>query len=141
LSAPLQIVRFEGPVSWVPGPGATGITLLGRVKESGSTPAQLSLLGTAGLKLPATLEEVTVETVEAQSPPGILLRSGAREWRIACRTWQLHRDVGVRFYAAIPPRPTPWTRRLTWRVLLGAAATAPGHWLLSRQLSKKSNRV
>jgi hypothetical protein len=126
LSAPLQIVRFEGPVSWVAGPGAAGITLVGRIRESGSPPAELSLLGTAGLTLPAALDDVTVE---AQSPPGILLRSGAREWRIA------------RFYAAIPPRPTPWTRRLTWRVLLGAAATAPGRWLLSRQRSKKSNHV
>jgi hypothetical protein len=138
LSAPLQIVQFEGPVSWVAGPGAAGITLLGRIKESGSTPAQLSLLGTAGPTLPGALDDLTVE---AQSPPGVLLRAGAREWRIACSTWQLHRDVGVRFYAAIPPRPTPWTRRLTWRVLLGAAATAPGRWLLSRQLSKKSNHV
>jgi hypothetical protein len=134
----MQIVCFEGPVSWVTGPGAAGITLLGRIKESGSTPAQLSLLGTAGVKLPAILDDVTVE---AQSAPGILLRSGSREWCIACRTWQLHRDVGVRFYAAIPPRPTPWTRRLTWRVLLGTAATAPGRWLLSRRLSKKSNHV
>jgi hypothetical protein len=134
----MKIVCFEGPVSWVTGPGAAGITLLGRIKESGSTPAQLSLLGTAGVKLPAILDDVTVE---AQSAPGILLRSGSREWCIACRTWQLHRDVGVRFYAAIPPRPTPWTRRLTWRVLLGTAATAPGRWLLSRRLSKKSNHV
>jgi hypothetical protein len=131
LSAPLQIVRFEGPVSWVAGPGAAGITLLGRIRESGSTPAQLSLLGAAGVTLPTTLDDVTVE---AQSPPGVVLR-------IACSTWQLHRDVGVRFYAAVPPRPTPWTRRLTWRVLLGAAATAPGRWLLSRQRSKKSNHV
>jgi hypothetical protein len=134
----MQIVCFEGPVSCVTGPGAAGITLLGRIKESGSTPAQLSLLGTAGVKLPATLDDVTVE---AQSAPGILLRAGAREWRIACRTWQLHRDVGMGFYAAIPPRPTPWTRRLTWRVLLGTAATAPGRWLLSRRLPKKSNQV
>ena len=138
MSAPLPIVRFDGPVSWVAGPGAAGITLLGRIKESGSTPAQLSLLGTAGPNLPATLENVTVE---AHAPPGIVLRSGSHEWRIACKSWQLHRDVGVRFYAAIPPRPTPWTRRLTWRVLLGAAATAPGRWLLSRQRSKKSNHV
>ncbi len=131
-------MRFEGPVSWVPGPGAAGITLLGRIGESGSTPAQLSLIGTAGVNLPATLDAVTVE---AQATPGIVLRSGSREWRIACRTWQLHRDVGVRFYAAVPPRPTPWNRRLTWRLLLGAAATAPGRWLLSRRVAEKSNHV
>jgi hypothetical protein len=138
LDPPSQIVRFEGPVSWVPGPGPAGITLLGRIKESGATPAQLSLIGTEGVNLPVALEDVTVE---AQAPPGILLRSGSREWHIACTTWQLHRDVGARFYTAIPPRPTPWNRRLSWRVLLGLAATAPGRWLLSRRIAKKSNHV
>jgi hypothetical protein len=133
-----QMVRFAGPVSWVPGPGPAGITLLGRIQESGATPAQLSLIGPEAVTLPATLTDVTVEVTVG---PAILLRSGSREWRIACRTWQLHRDVGVTFYAAIPPRPTPWTRRLTWRVLLGVAATAPGRWLLSRPISKKSNRA
>jgi hypothetical protein len=128
------IVRFEGPVTWVPGPGPAGITLLGRIQESGSTPAQLSLIGTQAVTLPADLVEVTVEDGVSAA---VLLRSGSREWRIPCRTWQLHRDVGVAFYAAIPPRPTPWSRRLSWRVLLGIAATAPGRWLLA----KKSNRV
>jgi hypothetical protein len=134
LNAPSPIVRFEGPVMWVPGPGAAGITLLGRIRDSRSTPAQLSLIGTQAVALPADLADVAVES---SSPDAVLLRSGGREWRIACRTWQLHRDVGVAFYAAIPPRPTPWIRRFTWRVLLGVAATGPGRWLLA----KKSNRV
>ena len=134
LNAPSPIVRFAGPVTWVPGPGTAGITLLGRIDEARSTAAQLSLIGTQAVTLPVTLMDVTVEN---SSPVAVLLRSGSREWRIACRTWQLHRDVGVAFYAAIPPRPTPWIRRFTWRVLLGVAATAPGRWLLA----KKSNRV
>jgi hypothetical protein len=134
LNAPSPIVRFDGPVTWVPGPGPAGITLLGRIDESRSTAAQLSLIGTQAVTLPATLVDVTVES---SSPVAVLLRSGSREWRIACRTWQLHRDVGVAFYAAIPPRPTPWIRRFTWRVLLGVAATVPGRWLLA----KKSNRA
>ena len=62
-----------------------------------------------------------------------VLRSGAREWRVRCNTWQLHRDVGAAFYRAVPPRPTPWSRRLPWRVLLGIAATAPGRWLLAKR--------
>jgi hypothetical protein len=134
LNAPPPIVRFEGPVTWVPGPGAAGITLLGRIRDSLTTPVQLSLIGTQAVTLPADLAEVTVES---SSPDTVLLRSGSREWRIACRTWQLHRDVGVAFYAAIPPRPTPWIRRFTWRLLLGVAATVPGRWLLA----KKSNRT
>ena len=138
LDLPSQIVRFAGPVSWVPGPGPAGITLIGRSNEAGSTPAQLSLIGTAGVNLPEAFDDVTVE---AQGARDIVLRSGSREWRVACTTWQLHRDVGARFYTAIPPRPTPWKRRLSWRVLLGMAATAPGRWLLSRRVAKKSNHV
>jgi hypothetical protein len=134
LTPPSQIARFEGPVSWEPGPGAGGITLLGTISEPRSTPAQLSLIGTEAGQLPSDLADVTAEV---SATPGVVLRSGSREWRIACKTWQLHRDVGGTFYAAVPPRPTPWSRRLTWRVLLAVAATAPGRWLLSRRASKK----
>ena len=131
---PSAIVRFVGPVSGVPGPGAAGLTLLGRIDERGSTPAQLSLIAADAVVLPAALRDVTVEA----QPGGVLLRAGEGQWRIACRSWQLHRDVGAAFYAAIPPRPTPWSRRLSWRVLLAIAATAPGRWLLMRRV-KKSN--
>jgi hypothetical protein len=128
----MEILRFAGPVSSVPGPGRGGITLLGRLAEADGSlsPAQLSLIGQQLQELPAVLNDVTVEALTA---PQMLLRSGAREWRIACTTWQLHRDAGAMFYAAIPPRVAPWTRRLAWRLLLGTAATAPGQWLLARR--------
>jgi hypothetical protein len=117
---------------WVAGPGSLGLTLLGRLEEAdgSSTPAELSLICREAPQLPAQLTDVTVEALGA---PEVLLRSGTGSWRIPCRTWQLHRDVGASFYAAIPPRATPWLRRLTWRLLLGIAATAPGQWLLSRR--------
>jgi hypothetical protein len=105
---------------------------LGRIEEADghSIPAQLSLICREAPKLPANLDDATFETLAA---PDILLRSGSESWRIPCRTWQLHRDVGAMFYAAIPPRRTPRIRRLTWRLLLGIASTAPGKWLLSRR--------
>lgn len=120
------------------GAGAAGITLLGTLDEPGPTPAQLSLIDAEAVQLPANLTNVTAEVSAAA---GVVLRSAAGEWRIACRSWQLHRDVGATFYAAIPPRPTPWRQRLSWRLLLGVAATAPGRWLLSRQIAKKSNHA
>jgi hypothetical protein len=125
-------LRFKGPLQRIAGPGPGGITLLGRVAEAdgSSTPAQLSLICREAPELPENLADVTVE---ASGAAEVLLRSGTGSWRIPCRTWQLHRDVGAMFYAAIPPRPTPWIRRLTWRLLLGIAATAPGQWLLSRR--------
>lgn len=129
---PPQILRFAGPVRTVPGPGRGGVTLIGQLAEADgtSTPAQLSLIGEQAPELPAVLADMTFEALTA---PQVVLRSGTREWRMACRTWQLHRDAGAAFYAAIPPRLAPWTRRLAWRVLLAAAATAPGQWLLARR--------
>jgi hypothetical protein len=112
--------------------------LLGTINESRAVPAQLSLIGIEPVQLPPSLADVTVEVSSASA---VLLRSGSRNWRLACRAWQLHRDVGGMFYAAIPPRPTPLSRRLGWRVLLGVAATTPGRWLLSRRMAKKSNHT
>jgi hypothetical protein len=134
LNAHVAIIQFSGPVRWVSGPGATGVTLLGKIIEAGqSLPAQLSLIGVEAAQLSGELADVAVETPAAGQ---VLLRSGSREFRLQCKTWQLHRDVGATFYAAVPPRPTPWARRLGWRVLLGVAATAPGRWLLSRRKSQ-----
>ena len=132
MNLPVTILRFAGPVKSVRGPCRDGITLLGQLAEADGTltAAQLSLIGQQFRELPAVLNEVTFE---ALATPQIMLRSGAREWRIACTTWQLHRDAGAAFYAAIPPRVAPWTRRLAWRVLLGTAATGPGQWLLARR--------
>lgn len=129
MNHPAQILRFKGPVRRVNGPGRDGVTLLGQLLDE-SVPAQLSLMGGAGAALPAQLEDLAVEL---QAPTQLLLRSGSREWQLHCQTWQLHRDVGAAFYAAVPPRPTPWIRRLSWRLLLGIAATAPGRRLLSRR--------
>ena len=136
MNVPANILRFAGAVKSVPGPGRGGVTLLGALVEADgtTTPAQLSLMCQPPEQLPAVLQDVTFEALTA---PQIVLRSGAREWRIACSTWQLHRDAGARFYAAIPPRVAPWTRRLAWRVLLGTAATAPGQWLLARRSRAK----
>ena len=62
----------------------------------------------------------------------MLLRSAAGEWPLRGDAWQLHRDVGDVFYAAIPPRVTPWARRLAWSAMLRIAANGPGRWLLQR---------
>jgi hypothetical protein len=134
LNAPLQTLRFVGPVRWEAGPGPAWVTLVGRLAPESAaaqaTPAQLSLLCAQRPQLPAELLDLTVQWL---APPAVVLRAGSREWPLACATWQLHHDVGARFYAAIPPRPTPWARRLGWRVLLGIAGTGAGRWLLSRR--------
>ncbi len=124
MNAPAQILQFKGAVKWASGPGSAGITLLGKITESDGqfTAAQLSLLCSEPLTLPANLTDVSVDL---RANGEVQLRSGASEWRVHCNTWQLHRDVGAAFFAAVPPRPTPWTRRVSWRVLLGVAATAP----------------
>lgn len=127
-----QIVHFNGPAKWVGGPGRAGITLLGKIVEpDGSvTAAELSLSGVQSLQLPPVLHDLSVE---ARAGQDLVLRSGAREWQVHCNTWQLHRDVGASFYAAVPPRRMPWSRRAAWRLMLGLAATAPGRWVLARR--------
>jgi hypothetical protein len=126
-----QILRFKGPVRWEAGPGPAGLTLVGHIVEpdGGMTPAQLSLGGLAPPQLPPILNDLTFEALTAQD---MVLRSGGREWPLRGRTWQLHRDVGAMFFAAIPPRPMPWSRRLGWTVMLGLVASGPGRWLLTR---------
>jgi hypothetical protein len=131
LNVPSQIVRFIGPVKWEAGPGPAGITLLGKIVEADgrTTTAQLSLSGLESPPPPPILNDLIFEALTAQD---MVLRSGGAEWRVRGTTWQLHRDVGAAFFAAIPPRPTPWARRLGWAALLGLAAVRPGRWLLMR---------
>jgi hypothetical protein len=132
LNLPSQIIRFKGPAHWVRGPGSAGITLLGTIEEADGrvTAAELSLSGVPSLQLPPVLPDLSVESPAAQD---LVLRSGTREWQVRCHTWQLHRDVGASFYAAVPPRRMPWSRRAAWRLMLALAATAPGRWLLARR--------
>ncbi len=127
-----QTIHFKGPAHWVGGPGSAGITVLGNIVEPDGrvTAAQLSLSGVQGVPLPPVLHELRVEALAAQE---LMLRSGECEWQVHCHTWQLHRDVGTSFYAAVPPRRMPWSRRAAWRLMLGIAATAPGRWLLARR--------
>jgi hypothetical protein len=130
------MIRFQGSVTWVAGPGTAGVTLLGRIVEAdgSATPAQLTLMCSEPPVLPAKMPDLIFAALAA---PDVLLQSGAQTWPLHCSTWQLHRDVGRAFYAAIPPRPTPWTRRLGWRVLLGVAASPLGRWFLSRRSRPK----
>jgi hypothetical protein len=132
LNLPSQIIHFKGPANWVSGPGSAGITLLGKIEASDGriTAAELSLSGVQLLHLPPVLQDLSVAALAAQH---LVLRSGTREWQVHCHTWQLHRDVGASFYAAVPPRRMPWSRRAAWRLMLGLAATAPGRWLLARR--------
>jgi hypothetical protein len=126
-----QIIQFKGPVRWEAGPGRAGITLVGQILEpdGSTTAAQLSLSGLQPLQLPPLLNDLTFEALTA---PDMVLRSGAREWPLRGQAWQLHRDVRAMFFAALPPRPMRWSRRLGWTALLGVAALGPGRWLLAR---------
>jgi hypothetical protein len=132
LNAPPQILQFKGPVTWEAGPGRAGITLVGTLvgPDGGMTAAQLSLSGVESSQLPPQMHDLTFEALPGQD---MVLRSAGREWPLRGTAWQLHRPVGAMFLTVIRPRPTPWARRLAWRVLLGIAAIAPGRWLLARQ--------
>ncbi|MEJ0004957.1 MAG: hypothetical protein WDM77_00810 [Steroidobacteraceae bacterium] len=65
MNTPPHTFRFNGPVTWAPGPGRTGITLLGALAETDgkSTAAQLSLSCAAPPELPPLLNDMTVEAL------------------------------------------------------------------------------
>lgn len=104
--------------------GTAFITLEGR--DDRGEPMLLALAGAAPADLPPVADDGWVETLDADR---YRIGDGRREWIVTARSY-LHRDVSAQFYAAVPPRPPPFLRRLAWRIVLAAAASGPGRWWL-----------
>jgi len=79
--------------------------------------------------LPEALEELTVDKLDASH---YRITAQGRDWIVAAGSCHVHRDVAAAFYRAIPPRRVPWSKRVLWRLLLAAAGTSAGKWLLLR---------
>jgi hypothetical protein len=48
-----------------------------------------------------------------------------------------HRSLEREFFAAVPPRPAPLRRRISWRVLLWLAALPPVVALLRKRVERR----
>jgi len=106
--------------------GALGLTLVGR---AAGELLQLAFKGAPPPDLPAVLEGGELTRV---SPERYRLSSSGRSWEIAASALHVHCDVGAAFYAALPPRPVPWQKRMLWGLVLALAARPLGRRLLVR---------
>lgn len=124
---PDPIVSFRGPVSCLRGAAPLGLTLVGETPGHPGERTALAFSAAAPAAFPATLEDAVVDRVGTGQ---YRVTSAPREWLIAATAVHLHRDVGARFYRAIPPRRVPLTKRLFLRVVLALAASRTGLALL-----------
>ena len=109
-------------------PGPLGLTLSGATAQ-GSGTLFLAFRGEAPAGLPAQLQSPQVHEIE----PGTYRIASARgQWTFDARAHFLHRDASAVFYAAIPPRPVPWHKRLFWRLILALAGSPAGRLLARR---------
>jgi hypothetical protein len=120
---PELLVRFRGPVScrWAAQPPA--LTLSGNTAEPPGEGALLALSAAAPAECPAALEDAVVERL---GDGQYRITSAARSWLIRAAAVHLHFEVAAQFYRAIPPRRTPWRKRVLWRIVLVLAGSRAG---------------
>jgi len=125
---PELLATFPGPVACRLGDALPGFTLSGETAERPGEPTTLTFTGAAPADLPETLAAARVERAAAGE---YRIAAGTRSWTIAGGL-ELHREIAPGFYRALPPRPMPWARRLSLRVMLALAASRVGLVVLRR---------
>ena len=122
------VAAFQGPVSCRREDGVSaGLRLAGPAADSPGETLILSLIGAAPRDLPGTLPAARVIALDGQR---YRIESPSREWLLVARSGFVHRDVGTRFYRAVPPRPVPWKKRLFLRLVLLLAGGRLGRRML-----------
>jgi len=124
---PERVATFRGSVSCRRAADVLGLTLCGDTSEAPGEVTTLAFSAAAPGSFPETLADPVVERL---AEGRYRITSAAREWLIEARSVHLHRDITAQFYHALPPRPTPWAKRLLWRVVLALAASRMGLKLL-----------
>ena len=110
------VARFRGAVACARSPhGPIGLTLTGRSAGQPDEELRVAFAASAPAGFPERLEDVVVERGAAGE---YRIADAARSWPITARAVEVHREVAQRFYAAIPPRPAPWSRRALYRAML-----------------------
>jgi hypothetical protein len=122
-----ELIAFDGAVECRVETGAVTVMLRG-FERSGAAPgsrtaAQAMIAGSSATEpmraLPARLHEVHLfELAAAPGARRLLLSAREIQLELACRSLQVHRDVGRVFFGAVPPPRVSLKRRLGWTVLL-----------------------
>lgn len=121
------VARFAGTLSCARGTGALKLTLSGTSADPPAQPLRVGFAAAAPAGLPAVLDDAVVE----ETAPGIFrIATAAGEWTLPAPAVHVHRDAGVPFYRAIPPRPVPLSKRAFWRLVLMLAGSRTGLTLL-----------
>jgi hypothetical protein len=120
-----RLAAFRGPVSCRrAAEGPLRLTLEGRAEGhaegNAGEPLAVAFAGDAPADLPEALSDVLIERT---APGEYRIASPAGDWRLAAASVHLHRDVRAPFFAALPPRPAPLSRRLGYRLLVALAAS------------------
>jgi hypothetical protein len=122
-----RLATFRGEVQCERSERVPELTLRGSTAEAPGEATALAFSGVPPADLSATLEDAVVEHL-AGTQYQITARTGS--WPISASAVHLHREIAAPFYAAIPPRRPPWTKRAFWRAVLALAATRAGLALL-----------
>jgi hypothetical protein len=120
-------VRFAGTVTCVRGTGAIGLTLRGTSLDPPGQPLTVGFAAAAPAGLPAVLEAVAIEEPSAGT---FRIGSATGSWTVSAPAAHVHREAGLAFYRAIPPRPVPFGKRVFWRLVLALAGSRSGMALL-----------
>jgi hypothetical protein len=119
-----MMMTFEGPVRWQAGSGAVNLILRGLWRGE---PTEV-LFGGAdlnavapGLPAAAVLSEVRVTELDAGLAGRCFrIETAQVQLELRARSVQVHREVGDRLFAAVPPPRVPLSIRAGWVVLLSA---------------------
>jgi hypothetical protein len=106
---------------------ADGLTLRGAAADSTEETLILTLVGAVPGGFPGRLGATAVHVLEDGR---YRIASASGEWVVEATSLHLHRDVGVAFRRAIPPRRVPLMKRLFWRVVMALAGNPAGKRLL-----------
>jgi hypothetical protein len=122
------IAVFRGTVTCVRETDASpGFTLRGVSATNAAESLIVTFLADAPEDLPPRLAAASVWALDAQC---YRIESPPRQWLIRARALHVHRDVGVGFFAAVPPRVVPLPKRLFWTIVLALARRRAGLQLL-----------
>jgi hypothetical protein len=118
MSSSRMMIEFQGPVRCQVGIGAVNLVLRGLWRGE---PTEVLFAGADLNAVEAVLSEVRVTELNAARAGRCFRIDSAREpLEFRARSVQVHRQVGLRLFAAVPPPRVPVGIRAAWLVLLSA---------------------
>ena len=143
------MVAYAGAVQIDVADGAVNLVLRGYARCSQGPragPTDVLFSGASAVALPRELRDArvielgaaatspaTAATGHGVAPRRFRIESPGAQLELQARSVQLHRDVALTFFAAVPPPRVPLRLRLGWSLLL-SVLRIPGAGLLVRKL-------